>query len=124
MCWLCLLVFVYILILGAFIYSDFFFFFLHQKTAYEMRISDWSSDVCSSDLHKPADGIDGALSARTSPSEPRAPIGPAIQSGYEYDGKHGAKKGASKMTHTGKFRRSSADADEQNQHCQQTARRN
>src|SRR3546814_1972608 len=26
------------------------FFFLKQKTAYEMRISDWSSDVCSSDL--------------------------------------------------------------------------
>src|SRR3546814_18420417 len=27
----------------------FFFFFFKQKTAYEMRISDWSSDVCSSD---------------------------------------------------------------------------
>src|SRR3546814_1478128 len=27
-----------------------FFFFVKQKTAYEMRISDWSSDVCSSDL--------------------------------------------------------------------------
>src|SRR3546814_9130348 len=26
------------------------FFFVKQKTAYEMRISDWSSDVCSSDL--------------------------------------------------------------------------
>src|SRR3546814_10217721 len=26
------------------------FFFFKQKTAYEMRISDWSSDVCSSDL--------------------------------------------------------------------------
>src|SRR3546814_5221610 len=31
------------------VYSDIFFFF-KQKTAYEMRISDWSSDVCSSDL--------------------------------------------------------------------------
>src|SRR3546814_2769375 len=30
------------------IFSQFFFF--KQKTAYEMRISDWSSDVCSSDL--------------------------------------------------------------------------
>src|SRR3546814_6156045 len=30
-----------------------FFFFFKQKTAYEMRISDWSSDVCSSDLHAP-----------------------------------------------------------------------
>src|SRR3546814_12332227 len=31
-----------------------FFFFFKQKTAYELRISDWSSDVCSSDL--PQDG--------------------------------------------------------------------
>src|SRR3546814_4823210 len=34
------------------------FFFFKQKTAYEMRISDWSSDVCSSDLHE-----EGALRA-------------------------------------------------------------
>src|SRR3546814_14716160 len=32
------------------VYVDLFFFF-KQKTAYEMRISDWSSDVCSSDLN-------------------------------------------------------------------------
>src|SRR3546814_12756919 len=31
-----------------------FFFFFKQKTAYEMRISDWSSDVCSSDLREAA----------------------------------------------------------------------
>src|SRR3546814_5850668 len=31
------------------------FFFFKQKTAYEMRISDWSSDVCSSDLLDPYD---------------------------------------------------------------------
>src|SRR3546814_9563956 len=31
-------------------YGLLFFFFFKQKTAYEMRISDWSSDVCSSDL--------------------------------------------------------------------------
>src|SRR3546814_10447069 len=31
----------------------FYFFFFKQKTAYEMRISDWSSDVCSSDLQRP-----------------------------------------------------------------------
>src|SRR3546814_7841299 len=30
------------------------FFFFKQKTAYEMRISDWSSDVCSSDLGGPS----------------------------------------------------------------------
>src|SRR3546814_8728589 len=34
--------------LGLFLLSC--FFFCKQKTAYEMRISDWSSDVCSSDL--------------------------------------------------------------------------
>src|SRR3546814_10381634 len=31
----------------------FFFFFFKQTTAYDMRISDWSSDVCSSDLTVP-----------------------------------------------------------------------
>src|SRR3546814_7034426 len=31
--------------------NEFSCFFFKQKTAYEMRISDWSSDVCSSDLH-------------------------------------------------------------------------
>src|SRR3546814_5517361 len=35
---------------------SYMFFFFKQKTAYEMRISDWSSDVCSSDL--PPDGQD------------------------------------------------------------------
>src|SRR3546814_10616262 len=33
-----------------FLYCTLLFFFFKQKTAYEMRISDWSSDVCSSDL--------------------------------------------------------------------------
>src|SRR3546814_7227267 len=41
------------------------FFFFKQKTAYEMRISDWSSDVCSSDLdaEHPGDerGVRGAV---------------------------------------------------------------
>src|SRR3546814_996661 len=32
-------------------YIFWLFFFFKQKTAYEMRISDWSSDVCSSDLY-------------------------------------------------------------------------
>src|SRR3546814_12707016 len=39
-CSICVLVFVLLI----------YFFFFKQKTAYEMRISDWSSDVCSSDL--------------------------------------------------------------------------
>src|SRR3546814_5060578 len=36
-----------------FLFLTFVFFFFKQKTAYEMRISDWSSDVCSSDLQFP-----------------------------------------------------------------------
>src|SRR3546814_2100807 len=36
-----------------------YFFFFKQKTAYEMRISDWSSDVCSSDL--PAAALAGTF---------------------------------------------------------------
>src|SRR3546814_16980618 len=35
-----------------YVFFFFVFFFFKQKTAYEMRISDWSSDVCSSDLEK------------------------------------------------------------------------
>src|SRR3546814_8069451 len=36
-------------------------FFFKQKTAYEMRISDWSSDVCSSDLDPVDRGFDGFM---------------------------------------------------------------
>src|SRR3546814_12851484 len=41
------------------------FFFFKQKTAYEMRISDWSSDVCSSDLEG-----DGEVSPRLAGLDP------------------------------------------------------
>src|SRR3546814_12580895 len=44
------------------------FFFFKQKTAYEMRISDWSSDVCSSDL------VSTSFSLRRSISKRRAII--------------------------------------------------
>src|SRR3546814_7269808 len=37
-----------------------FVFFFKQKTAYEMRISDWSSDVCSSDLNLQPRAAEGA----------------------------------------------------------------
>src|SRR5213596_2024063 len=37
----------------------FFFFFFKQKTAYEIRPCDWSSDVCSSDLAPCAAGLEG-----------------------------------------------------------------
>src|SRR3546814_10738239 len=39
----------------------FAFCFFKQKTAYEMRISDWSSDVCSSDLNAKRDSLAGIL---------------------------------------------------------------
>src|SRR3546814_5517074 len=49
-------------------------FFFKQKTAYEMRISDWSSDVCSSDL----DGDPGTVVVGTSPDTRHGMIaGPA-----------------------------------------------
>src|SRR3546814_6194748 len=55
-----------------------YFFFFKQKTAYEMRISDWSSDVCSSDLPtalaRASDGIElygsGSSWARIDPRTP------------------------------------------------------
>src|SRR3546814_8413501 len=58
--WCCVLIFFFVsclcvwsqgarvLCVGSGVCGTFFFF--KQKTAYEMRISDWSSDVCSSDL--------------------------------------------------------------------------
>src|SRR3546814_1655731 len=45
------------------------FFFFKQKTAYEMRISDWSSDVCSSDLDPPLLLLDEATSSLDAESE-------------------------------------------------------
>src|SRR3546814_1508588 len=56
------------------------FFFFKQKTAYEMRISDWSSDVCSSDLGIaaaiPARAGNGAMAVATAfgDEKPRLPI--------------------------------------------------
>src|SRR3546814_14676704 len=38
-----------------YVFFLFVFFFFKQKTAYEMRISDWSSDVCSSDVGRARD---------------------------------------------------------------------
>src|SRR3546814_1016910 len=46
---LLLLFYVFFILLSVVLFF-FCFFFFKQKTAYEMRISDWSSDVCSSDL--------------------------------------------------------------------------
>src|SRR3546814_13063828 len=45
----------------------YFFFVFKQKTAYELRISDWSSDVCSSDL-APTRGLPQTPAARGAPT--------------------------------------------------------
>src|SRR3546814_3993367 len=55
-----------------------YFFFFKQKTAYEMRISDWSSDVCSSDLGSGRQSLDlrlvGRRPARIIVGQPAAQI--------------------------------------------------
>src|SRR3546814_3302471 len=49
------------------------FFFFKQKTAYEMRISDWSSDVCSSDLRSlSVPGMSCSMNSTTVTSLPSA----------------------------------------------------
>src|SRR3546814_14170702 len=49
----------------------FYIFFFKQKTAYEMRISDWSSDVCSSDLETAElGGQVGQINVPAAPVEP------------------------------------------------------
>src|SRR3546814_8983816 len=55
-----------------------FFFFFKQKTAYEMRISDWSSDVCSSDLaltYETPDGFHQRLDLRFQLRVLKLPVG-------------------------------------------------
>src|SRR3546814_486934 len=63
--------------------SSILFFFFKQKTAYEMRISDWSSDVCSSDLQIGAavNGQGGIVDWRTVTDDHHyaAILGPADQ---------------------------------------------
>src|SRR3546814_18125695 len=56
------LMWLYVICLGL-VVIVFNFFFFKQKTAYEMRISDWSSDVCSSDLLRRRAGRDYGCAA-------------------------------------------------------------
>src|SRR3546814_3305416 len=53
-----------------------YFFFFKQKTAYEMRISDWSSDVCSSDLWLRLEG--DVVEADVLAVEARPVVGPQL----------------------------------------------
>src|SRR3546814_6697398 len=59
------------------LYFCFLFFFVKQKTAYEMRISDWSADVCSSDLVR-RHAIGGCFRAPPAVNHPVSAIGPKI----------------------------------------------
>src|SRR3546814_1222969 len=65
------------IVYSLWLYFDFFsFFFFKQKTAYEMRISDWSSDVCSSDLpDQPVDADPEELGAVRFPQLALAALG-------------------------------------------------
>src|SRR3546814_4878225 len=60
-----------------------FFFFFKQKTAYEMRISDWSSDVCSSDLVQPV-RLAGEPAAQAGVADARA-VGTRIARSHRPD---------------------------------------
>src|SRR3546814_3452918 len=74
----------------CFVAGVIFFFFFKQKTAYEMRISDWSSDVCSSDLEarvsrrpcaRPGGGGDAVREVSAGAGRPAGP--PACQAGSQ-----------------------------------------
>src|SRR3546814_3084195 len=56
------------------------FFFFKQKTAYEMRISDWSSDVCSSDLCATSGSRSTGCSHCFRPIRPRCSVSRAARS--------------------------------------------
>src|SRR3546814_6578063 len=81
------------------------FFFFKQKTAYEMRISDWSSDVCSSDL----DGAGGQQAPQDAPrnvqrdeEDPQdgRPQGAARHDG---EGRYGGRRQTARRPRTGRY---------------------
>src|SRR3546814_4150587 len=66
--------------------SGYIFFFFKQKTAYEMRISDWSSDVCSSDLHERGCGDEQNGMHSEPQQQPDPDINQRVMDHEEYDG--------------------------------------
>src|SRR3546814_14244949 len=88
------------------------FFFFKQKTAYEMRISDWSSDVCSSDLlaHLAGDVVLGGVPPQSQPrpcggrARAHAAAAPA-QRGHHRAGYAGDHAGAVAARHRSEERR-------------------
>src|SRR3546814_1858648 len=70
------------------------FFVFKQKTAYEMRISDWSSDVCSSDLDQRRRHLAAQVEQRDRHAKPgQQPVAGAGQGGEEDDGEGGEHGG-------------------------------
>src|SRR3546814_4357944 len=69
------------------------FFFFKQKTAYEMRISDWSSDVCSSDLpgreHRP--GFEKCPEGQREPHREIGDVGDQVVGEEMVEGLHGRR---------------------------------
>src|SRR3546814_7005133 len=59
------------------LFGRFMFFFFKQKTAYELRISDWSSDVCSSDLGASSNSTRSKMPSRTGAGQTRDSIRPS-----------------------------------------------
>src|SRR3546814_7238780 len=87
----------------------FLFFFFKQKTAYEMRISDWSSDVCSSDLGIGHDGAGGQQAPQDAPrnvqrdeEDPQdgRPQGAARHDG---EGRYGGRRQPARRPRTGRY---------------------
>src|SRR3546814_8379331 len=68
------------------------FFFFKQKTAYEMRISDWSSDVCSSDLSVTSDISIWAIPRQSWETEDSRPFRYALYSSGTYPYQEGSVK--------------------------------
>src|SRR3546814_1707704 len=71
------------------------FFVFKQKMAYDMRISDWSSDVCSSDLHLRIDPTRAPLHQRAAAVNQRlnAAIRPRTQAIAQNTQRHAADRG-------------------------------
>src|SRR3546814_1841216 len=69
----------------------FVFFFFKQKTAYEMRISDWSSDVCSSDLAAIIEREDGSYRGERL-DDPRIEIIEVCAPMVEEDDRHACRR--------------------------------
>src|SRR3546814_11207618 len=74
------------------VYRCFIFFFFKQKTAYEMRISDWSSDVCSSDLASP--GAEEPRRGRADVGDGRPPGLGRVAAEDPHAGRPGDERGA------------------------------